>query len=116
MRMVLLKGYDTDGFRFFTNYNSRKAIELVHVIMYTTLISFMGLQPITFTQNHCLNAHSCIGTYSYSCFNPLSNERKSMDKSGDSHAVLNMGLNLKILKMSPSYLPDVIYGEHCAPD
>ena len=30
VRMVLLKGYDADGFRFFTNYNSRKAVELVN--------------------------------------------------------------------------------------
>jgi pyridoxamine 5'-phosphate oxidase len=29
-RMVLLKGYDSDGFRFFTNYESRKARELAH--------------------------------------------------------------------------------------
>lgn len=27
-RMVLLKGFDSQGFRFFTNYNSRKAKEL----------------------------------------------------------------------------------------
>lgn len=27
-RMVLLKGFDTDGFRFFTNHGSRKATEL----------------------------------------------------------------------------------------
>jgi pyridoxamine 5'-phosphate oxidase len=27
-RMVLLKGFDSDGFTFFTNYGSRKAIEL----------------------------------------------------------------------------------------
>ena len=33
------------------------------------------------------NHYSCIDTYSYSCFNPLSNERKSTLKSGDSHAV-----------------------------
>ena len=38
-------------------------------------------------QEPCLNGHSCIDTYSYSCFNPCSNERKSMFKSGDSHAV-----------------------------
>ena len=30
--------------------------------------------------------HSCIETYSYSCFNPLSNEPKSIFKSGDLHA------------------------------
>ena len=31
--------------------------------------------------------HSCIDIYSYSCLHPLSNERKSMFKSGDSRAV-----------------------------
>ena len=30
---------------------------------------------------------SCIDVYSYNCLHPLSNERKSMFKSGDSHAV-----------------------------
>lgn len=30
-RMVLLKGFDKDGFRFFTNYESRKGKELVRV-------------------------------------------------------------------------------------
>ena len=34
-----------------------------------------------------LNHHSCIDIYSYSCLHPLSNERKSMFKSGDSRAV-----------------------------
>ena len=34
-----------------------------------------------------VNHYSCIETYSYSCFNSLSNERKSMFKSGDSCAV-----------------------------
>ncbi len=29
VRMVLLKGYDASGFKFFTNYNSRKGKELV---------------------------------------------------------------------------------------
>ncbi|KAL3832607.1 hypothetical protein ACJMK2_024238 [Sinanodonta woodiana] len=28
VRMILMKGFDVSGFRFFTNYNSRKAIEL----------------------------------------------------------------------------------------
>ena len=31
--------------------------------------------------------YSCIDVYSYSCLHPLSNERKSMFKSGDSRAV-----------------------------
>ena len=36
-----------------------------------------------------VNHYSCIDTciYSYSCLHPLSNERKSMFKSGDSRAV-----------------------------
>ena len=33
------------------------------------------------------NDNSCIDVYSYSCLHQLSNERKSMFKSGDSHAV-----------------------------
>lgn len=28
-RMVLLKGYGKEGFQFYTNYDSRKSIELV---------------------------------------------------------------------------------------
>ena len=46
------------------------------------------------------NKHSCIDTYLYSCFNPLSIEQKSMSISGNSCAVY-MGWYLKILKMSP---------------
>ena len=34
-----------------------------------------------------INHYSCIDFYSYSCLHPLSNERKSMFESGDSHAV-----------------------------
>ena len=34
-----------------------------------------------------VNLYSCIDIYSYSCLHPLSNERKSMFKSGDSRAV-----------------------------
>ena len=33
------------------------------------------------------NVYSCIETYLYSCLHPLSNERKSMFKSGESRAV-----------------------------
>jgi len=29
VRMVLLKGFDSDGFKFYTNYGSRKGKELV---------------------------------------------------------------------------------------
>ena len=38
-------------------------------------------------KNQFRNVHSCIDNYSYSCLKPLSNERKSMFKSGDSRAV-----------------------------
>ena len=34
-----------------------------------------------------INHYSCIDFYSYSCLHPLSNELKSMFKSGDSRAV-----------------------------
>ena len=34
-----------------------------------------------------INHYSCIDIYSYSCLHPLSNERKSLFKSGDSRAV-----------------------------
>jgi pyridoxine/pyridoxamine 5'-phosphate oxidase len=37
-RQVLLKGYGTEGFRFFTNYNSRKGQELVSVYSDSLLI------------------------------------------------------------------------------
>ena len=34
-----------------------------------------------------INHYSCKDVYSYSCLHPLSNEQKSMFKSGDSRAV-----------------------------
>ena len=43
-----------------------------------------------------LNLHSCINTYWYSCFNPLSNERLE---------------DLKVLKHSPDLLNDVKIGQ-----
>ena len=56
----------------------------------------------------CWNLYSCINTYSYSCFNPLSNERKSMFKSGDSRAVWTWVWTWKYLKWALCYLHDVI--------
>ena len=63
-----------------------------------------------------LNKHSCIDFYSYSCLHPLSNERKSMFKSGDSRAVWTWVCTWKYLKWALHYLHDVIYGKHCRPD
>ena len=60
--------------------------------------------------------HSCIDIYSYSCLHPLSNERKSMFKSGDSRAVWTWVWTWKYLKWTLHYLHDVIYGTHCGPD
>jgi len=40
VRMVLLKGFDSSGFIFFTNYNSRKGKDLVCVFV-TSLISHL---------------------------------------------------------------------------
>ena len=54
--------------------------------------------------------YSCIDFYSYSCLNPLSNERKSMFKSGDSRAVWTWVCTWKYLKWALHYLHDVIYG------
>ena len=42
-----------------------------------------------------------LDVYSYSCLHPLSNERKSMFKSGDS-TLFEHGPELEILKMSPA--------------
>ena len=62
------------------------------------------------------NRYSCIDIYSYSCLHPLSNERKSMFKSGDSRAVWTWVWTWKYLKWALHYLHDVIYGTHCGPD
>ena len=60
--------------------------------------------------------YSCIETNSYSCLHPLSNERKSMFKSGDSHAVWTWIWTWKYLKWALHYLLDVICGKRCGPD
>ena len=60
--------------------------------------------------------YSSIDFYSYSCLHPLSNERKSMFKSGDSRAVWTWVWTWKYLKWALHYLHDVIYGNHCGPD
>ena len=60
--------------------------------------------------------HSCIDIYSYSCLHPLSNERKSMFKSGYSRAVWTWVWTWKYLKWALHYLHDVIYGTQCGPD
>ena len=54
------------------------------------------------------NINSCIDFYWYSCLHPLSNERKSMFKSGDSHAVWTWVWTWKYLKWALHYLHDVI--------
>ena len=38
VRMVLLKGYDSSGFKFFTNYGSRKGRELVCCVLFNQLL------------------------------------------------------------------------------
>ena len=64
----------------------------------------------------CDNGNSCTDVYSYSCLHPLSNERKSMFKSGDSRAVWTWVWTWKNFKWALHYLHDVIYGKHCGPD
>ena len=56
----------------------------------------------------CKILYSCIDIYSYSCLNPLSNERKSMFKSEDSRAVWTWVWTWKYLKWALHYLHDVI--------
>ena len=46
-----------------------------------------NLQNVRNLRAEYLKKDSCIDIYSYSCLHPLSNERKSMFKSGDSRAV-----------------------------
>lgn len=43
-RIVLLKGYDPEGFIFFTNYNSRKGTELMHNPHAALVFSWLELQ------------------------------------------------------------------------
>ena len=63
-----------------------------------------------------LKLHSYTDVYSYSCLHPLSNERKSMFKSGDSRAVWTWVWTWKYLKWAMHYLYDVIYGKRRRPD
>ena len=48
---------------------------------------FCHLYGRHYVSRKSVNHYSCIDFYSYSCLHPLSNERKSMFKSGDSRAV-----------------------------
>jgi pyridoxamine 5'-phosphate oxidase len=43
-RVVLLKGYDASGFVFFTNYHSRKGLELDHMPHVSMAFLWLGLQ------------------------------------------------------------------------
>ena len=62
------------------------------------------------------NGYSCIDVYSYSCLHPLSNERKSIFKSGDSRAIWTWVWTWKYLKWALHYLHDVIYRKRWEPD
>ena len=55
------------------------------------------VMDLDWCQNY-FNTHSCIEIYLYSCLHPLSNERKSMFKSGDSRAVWRWVWTWKYLK------------------
>ena len=48
-----------------------------------------------------INGYSCMEIYWYSCFNPLSKGTKINVQIRRFTRCLNMGLNFKILKMSP---------------
>ena len=63
-----------------------------------------------------IKQYSCIDVYSYSCLHPLSNERKSMFKSGDLRAVWTLVRTGKYSKWALYYLHDVIYRKRCEPD
>ena len=76
----------------------------------------MLLQGCAHEQSRQIVQYSCIDIYSYSCLHPLSNERKSMFKSGDSRAVWTWVWTWKYLKWAPHYVHDVIYGTNCGPD
>ena len=60
--------------------------------------------------------YSCIHVYSYSCLYPLSNERKSMFKPGDTRAVWTWVWTWKYLKRALHYWQDIIYRKRCRPD
>ena len=59
-------------------------------------------------RNSKSNRYSCIKTYVHSCLKPLSNERKPMFKSWDSHAVWTWLLTWQYLKWALGCLHDVI--------
>ena len=59
--------------------------------------------------------YSCINTYSYSCFNPLSNEHKSMFKSGDPCAVWTWVWTWKYMYLKWAICM-TLYGKHCSAD
>ena len=50
-RMVLLKGYGKDGFKFFTNYTSRKGKELVCIYVYVYFYFEMLFTLLCFINN-----------------------------------------------------------------
>lgn len=61
-RMVLLKGFGKDGFRFFTNFESRKGKELVRGPQGPALASFITLQchPCHIPLAGCAQAPFCL--------------------------------------------------------
>ena len=63
-----------------------------------------------------VNTYSCINTFAHSCLRPLSNERKSMFKSGGSRAVWKWVLTCKILKMTPKLFSWCYTWKCCGPD
>lgn len=60
--MVLLKGFGKDGFRFFTNFESRKGKELVRGLQGPALASFIALRchPHPAPPTGCAQAPSCL--------------------------------------------------------
>ena len=72
------------------------------------LLTSQGIRVCTCTYI-CSNSYSCIEVYSYSCLHPLSNERKSMFKSGDSRAVWTWVWTWKYFKWALHYLHEVIW-------
>ena len=88
---------------------------LVGVIYNIWMMHAWGFNKF-FRQGLGVNRHSCIDAYSYSCLHQLSNERKSIFKSGDSCTVWTWVWTWKYLKCALLYLHDVIYRKHCGSD
>ena len=93
----------------------------VSLLSETPKTVFLASRPIwhectLIKHKECLLLYSCIDFYSFSCLNPLSNERKSMFRSGDSRAVWTWVWTWKYLHWALHLLPDVIYGKRCGPD